>query len=89
MTNDRGGARLACSRLSESLTRLQKTVQSARSRGSDAQSQFDEWLSRWESGREQIVQRLSLIDSHLEELVQERDRRPQLSLHRDESVCAS
>jgi hypothetical protein len=82
MRNDRGGARSACSRLSESLVRLQKTVQSARLRNSDAQSQFDEWLARWEQNRDQISHRLTLIDTHLQELVHQRDRGPHLSVHR-------
>ena len=82
MRNDRGGARSACSRLSESLVRLQKTVQSARLRTSDAQTQFDEWLARWEQNRDQISHRLTLIDTHLQELVHQRDRGPQLSVHR-------
>lgn len=81
MRNDRGGARSACSRLSESLVRLQKTVQSARLRNSDAQSQFDEWLARWEQNRDQISHRLTLIDTHLQELVHQRDRGPRLSVH--------
>lgn len=83
MLNDRGGARSACSRLSESLVRLQRTVQSAQLRNSDAQGQFDEWLSRWEGNRDQISQRLTLIDNHLQELVQQRDRGPRLSVHRE------
>lgn len=82
--NHRGGTRPPGSRLTESLQRLERTVQSARSTGSEAQAQFDQWCTRWEDSRDQITQRLSLIDGHLQSLLGQPDPGPRLSVHAGE-----
>ena len=68
------------SKLTESLLRISRTMQASRSREQRVSSEFEAWQSRWNDQREQIVQRLALIDSHLQELVDIRDA-PQLSVH--------
>lgn len=71
------------SRLGESLLRLQLNVEQTRSTESLAEEQFDEWQARWSERRDQISQRLELIDRQLESLVQSQPSRPQLSLVAD------
>jgi len=68
------------SKLTESLLRINQTMQASRTREKRVSSEFEAWQTRWEDRREQIVQRLALIDSHLQELVDSRDA-PQLSVH--------
>lgn len=68
------------SRLTESLLRISQTMEASRSREKRVSSEFEVWQTRWDDQRERIVQRLALIDSHLQELVDTRDA-PQLSVH--------
>ncbi|MBI3865620.1 MAG: hypothetical protein HY290_27420 [Planctomycetia bacterium] len=68
------------SRLGESLLRLQLHLEQARTTEVAAEEQFDSWRARWSERREQISQRLELIDRQLESLVQSQPTRPQLSL---------
>ena len=68
------------SRLGESLLRLQLNLEQTRTTEVVAEEQFDEWRSRWSERREQISQRLELLDRQLETLVQGQPARPQLSL---------
>ena len=55
-------------------------MEASRSREKRVSSDFEAWQTRWDDQRERIVQRLALIDSHLQELVDTRDA-PQLSVH--------
>lgn len=68
------------SRLGESLLRLQLNLEQTRTTEDAAEEQFHEWRARWSERREQISQRLELIDRQLETLVQSQQSRPQLSL---------
>jgi hypothetical protein len=66
--------------LGESLQRLQLNLEEAPSTDMVAEDQFHEWRSRWSQRREQISQRLALLDRQLESLVRGQSARPQLSL---------
>ena len=81
-----GTVRLTRSRIGASLRRLQHTLESTGRMESQAADQFASWQEKWSSRRDQISQRLSVIDSQLEQLVQHHMRRPQLSVvtHADE-----
>jgi hypothetical protein len=68
------------SRLGESLRRLQRNVEQTLTTAAIAEKQFDEWRARWYERREQISQRLELLDRQLQRLIQGEVSRPQLSL---------
>jgi len=72
--------RPARSRVGESLRRLQQHLEAARRSEDQVEKQFEAWQEKWSSRRDQIAQRLALIDSQLEQLVQTNPPKPQLSL---------
>lgn len=86
--------RHAKSRLGESLLRLAQNLDQTRVTERTAQGQFHQWQERWADHREQISQRLELIDRQLASLAQECQRRPRLSviaapLHDEELASAA
>lgn len=68
------------SRLGESLLRLQRHLTESRRTQNAAENDFLCWQERWAHRRDQIAHRLELIDSQLEQLVQENAPLPQLML---------
>jgi hypothetical protein len=66
--------------LGESLQQLQLNIEQTRTTEAVAEQQFHEWRSRWSKRREQISDRLELLDRQLESLVRGQSSRPQLSL---------
>lgn len=68
------------SRVGESLRRLHQHLEQTRTVEQHLENQFETWQEKWSSRREQISQRLTVIDSQLEQLVQSNRPRPQLSL---------
>ena len=68
------------SRLGASLVRLEQSLDEARATEKAAADQFHEWRDKWSVRRDQISRRLELIDRQLENLVQNEQGRPQLSL---------
>lgn len=68
------------SRVGESLRRLQQNLEQTRQVETVADEQFRVWQERWSARREQIAQRLEMIDSQLEQLSRHNPQRPQLSL---------
>ena len=81
-----GTTRLHRSRIGASLRRLNHTLESTGRLENQVADQFASWQEKWSSRRDQISERLSVIDSQLEQLVQHHMRRPQLSVvtHADE-----
>lgn len=75
-----GTTRLHRSRIGASLRRLHDTLESTGRIESQVVSQFAAWQQKWSSRRDQIAQRLEVIDSQLEQLVQHHLRPPQLSV---------
>jgi len=79
--NGVGADRVTASRIAKSLHRLQASREQTRQADSTAEKQFLAWQEKWSGRREQISQRLSLIDAQLERLVPNTDRdRPQFSV---------
>src|SRR4029077_10986833 len=72
--------RPARSCLGATLLRLQQNLEQTQKVDNQAEVQFRSWQEKWSSRRDQIAQRLALIDSQLEQLVQNNRQRPQLSL---------
>lgn len=72
--------RTSKSRLGESLLRLQRHLTESRRTHDAAEHEFLSWQERWADRRDQIAYRLELIDSQLEQLVQENAPQPQLML---------
>jgi L-lactate utilization protein LutB len=72
--------RISRSRLGESLIRLQRHLVESRRSHDAAEDDFLSWQERWAHRRDQIAHRLELIDSQLEQLVQDNTRFPQLTL---------
>lgn len=68
------------SRVGASLRRLHRTLQQTREVEHGVTNQFAQWQEKWSSRKEQIAQRLEIIDRQLEHLVQDHLRRPQLSV---------
>jgi hypothetical protein len=66
--------------LGESLQRLQLNLDQTRTTEVVAEERFHEWRSRWSARRDQISQRLELLDQQLEMLARGQTSRPQLSL---------
>jgi hypothetical protein len=85
-----GTSRLARSRIGASLRRLHDTLETTGRVETHVADQFALWQQKWSSRRDQIAQRLEVIDSQLEQLVQHHFRRPQLSVisNADESHLA-
>lgn len=75
-----GTSRLIRSRIGASLRRLHDTLETTGRAETQAADQFASWQRKWSSRRDQIAQRLEVIDSQLEQLVQHHLRRPQLSV---------
>lgn len=75
-----GTSRLARSRIGASLRRLHETLETTGRVETQAADQFAVWQQKWSSRRDQISQRLEVIDSQLEQLVQHHFTRPQLSV---------
>ncbi len=81
---DNGGAnmqRLVKSRVGESLKRLQQQEGQPVEPPQHAHlDQFESWQKKWAGRRDQIAQRLTLIDSQLEQFSEYNRQKPQLSL---------
>ena len=68
------------SRLGASLVRLEQNLDQTRTTEKAAEDQLHQWRDKWSLRRDQISQRLELLDRQLENLVQNQQGRPQLSL---------
>ena len=68
------------SRLGESLVRLMQNLDESRTAEIAADDQLHRWQDKWSERRDQISRRLELLDVQLENLVQNQQGRPQLSL---------
>ena len=68
------------SRLGASLVRLEQSLDETRTTEKAAADQFHQWQDKWSERRDQISRRLELLDRQLENLVQNQQGRPQLSL---------
>lgn len=68
------------SRLGASLVRLEQNLDETRTAETAAEDQFHQWQDKWSLRRDQISRRLELLDRQLENLVQNQESRPQLSL---------
>ena len=68
------------SRVGESLRRLQQNLEQTRKVESEAEQHFTAWQEKWSNRRDQIAQRLTLIDTQLEQLARDNRQKPQLSL---------
>ena len=75
-----GTTRTTRSRIGASLRRLHNTLETTGRLEYEMADQFAAWQQKWSSRRDQIAQRLAVIDSQLEQLVQNHLRRPQLSV---------
>lgn len=75
-----GTTRTTRSRIGASLRRLNSVLESSGRQEEEMADQFSAWQSKWSNRRDQIAQRLAVIDSQLEQLVQNHLRRPQLSV---------
>ena len=73
-------ARSSTSRVGESLRRLHRHLEQCRTAETRFADQFEKWQEKWSDRRDQIAQRLSIIDTQLEELVQSNRQKPHLSL---------
>ena len=75
-----GTTRTTRSRIGASLRRLNHTLETSGRQEYETADLFASWQEKWSSRRDQISQRLAVIDSQLEQLVQNHIRRPQLSV---------
>ena len=56
------------SRLGDSLIRLHKNIEQTRQREDQLEEMFENWQLRWSRRRDQIMGRLEMIESHLQEI---------------------
>ena len=73
-------SRASRSRVGESLRRLQQNIEQTRQTCGKADEQFAAWHDKWSDRRDQITQRLEMIDAQLEQLSRHNRHKPQLSL---------
>ena len=77
---DRGKIESVRSRLGESLIHIHFSLEQTRQEEQRVDNLFLAWQEKWSSRRDQIVKRLELIETQLEELARKETRPPRLSV---------
>jgi len=74
--------------LGQVLLRLHRNLEHAQRTQQETERQFAVWQARWSTRRDQIAQRLALIDAELEKLPSPPRLRPHLSVVSEHSEFA-
>ncbi len=77
---DHGQIESVRSRLGKSLVQIHVCLEQTRQKEQNVDNLFLAWQEKWSSRRDQIAQRLALIESQLDELALKEDRTPRFSV---------